>query len=127
MPPSCSQIVASWVLTVIGLAFFGYLGQIGLIFGFPFLLMAQRIRQNHDSSALERYKQCPACMRFALGYYLFILGGAAWMLIHHHKIMDINLALQMVIFFLPPIIGMLAADHEICSSNARQAERPRPM
>jgi len=60
-------------------------------------------------------------MKFALGYYILILGGATWMLIHHRKIMDINLALQMVIFFLPPIIGMLAADYASCSSNGRQA------
>lgn len=122
MPPSCGQLVSSWVLTGAGLALFGYLGEIGLIFGFPLLLLAQRIRQDHDHSALERYKQCPACMKFALGYYILILGGAAWMLVHHRKIININLALQMVIFFLPPIIGMLAADHAICSSNGRQVD-----
>jgi uncharacterized membrane protein YiaA len=123
MRPSCRQLILSWVLFIGGTTLMGQLGHPGFFFAVPMFVIVQRIRQQHDRDWFERYKQRPIVTRVALCYYLALLAVTATAVMHHRDPMALNFVLLVFVFLLPLIVGVLIADHAVCSSRSRGAVR----
>lgn len=122
MNPSCGQLATSWILMVGGVALMAQFGQAGFIPALPLMWIAQRIRLQHDREWGRRCKENPLCMGFAAAYLLLLMIVA--MAMHHRDpTKAIGFAGSIVIFMLPFIIGMLAADFGVCSARRQDAAK----
>jgi hypothetical protein len=119
MRPSCGQLIVSWILLFGGMALIGCFGHIGFLLSFPLFLSGQRIRREHDRSSLERYKQNSVCMVLVLCYYAVVLAAIGTAVARHRDPSNLNFGVQMVVFFLPFMLGMLVSDHAVCSQGVR--------
>jgi len=117
MRPDCGQLVVSWVLLVGAVTLMGSLGHMGFLLALPLMVIVQRVRGEHDRASLERYKQNSLYMGMALFYYLVVLTLAGVSLMRHRDLLSMNFGLLMVVFFLPVMVGMLAADHAVCGAR----------
>ena len=107
-----------------GLVLMGRYGNAGFIVALPLMWGAQRIRLEHDREWLERCKGNSLYMGGALAYYVLVLSVAIPMMLHRHNPMaEFGFAGPIVGVFLPFFVGMLAADHRICSKNSSKSEQ----
>jgi peptidoglycan/LPS O-acetylase OafA/YrhL len=101
-----------------GVALMARFGQAGFIAALPLMWIAQRIRLQHDREWGERCKENPFCMGFVAVYLLLLMVIAISMVMHHRDPTKVaGFAGSIVVFMLPFIIGMLAADFRVCSTR----------
>jgi len=124
MSPTCGELATSWVLMAGGMALIARFGQAGFIPALPLMWIAQRIRLQHDREWGERCKENPLCMGFAATYLLLLMFAAISMVMHHRDpIKVVGFAGSIVVFMLPFILGMLAADFKVCSARRQDAAK----
>jgi peptidoglycan/LPS O-acetylase OafA/YrhL len=120
---TCGQLVASWLLMVLGFALISRYEHLGFLMAFLLLIGAQRIRDDHDREIIERCRNNPVWKAFAAIYYFGLLAVAVEAVWHHHDLANDSIGILMVLFFFPFLIAMLAADYAVCSKRHRQPAR----
>jgi hypothetical protein len=118
--PSCGQLVASWLLMLVGFGLICRFEHLGFLMAFLPLLGAQRIRDDHDREIMKRCRDNTAWTVFAATYYFGLLAAAVEAVWRHHILANDSIGLLMVLFFVPFLIAMLAADHAVCSKRNRE-------
>ena len=124
MSPTCGELATSWVLMAGGMALIARFGQAGFIPALPLMWIAQRIRLQHDREWGGRCKENPRCMGFAAAYLLLLMFAAILMVMRHRDpIKVLGFAGSIVVFMLPFILGMLAADFKVCLVRRQDAAK----
>lgn len=107
-----------------GVALMARFGEAGFIPALPLMWIAQRIRLQHDREWGRRCKDNPLCMGFVALYLLLLMIVAISMVMHHRDPTKVvGFAGSIVVFMLPFIIGMLAADFGVCSARRQDSAK----
>lgn len=98
-------------------------GYLGCVLALAPMAIAQRLRQNHDREAFDRYKGCTGCKTFAVIYYFLLWIVVAAESIRGAHVIDLPVGVLVLGFSFPFIVGMLVADHQACSGRSRAVPR----
>jgi hypothetical protein len=116
--PSCRALMVSWLLAILMVAVISIYGRIGLFPGVILLLVAERIRGDHDDLFLQQIFQHQKWRIFIAGYYLLFLGPIViYSVLEHIYLSDLPIALFVLMGGFPIIIAVLLNDVTTCLRN----------